>query len=141
MILQLEKTDPQVSHRTPRASVSLAFFSLAAADLVMRLAGFRRLHQTVKHWPVSKRVATDPETIAVVRAAIDQAATYYLKHALCLQRSAVMTCLLRAKGLPAVMVIGCHKMPFRGHAWVEVDGQVVNDSPKVQTFYRVLERC
>jgi hypothetical protein len=122
------------------SSASLAFLGLAAADIIMKVAGFHRLHQTVRRWPVSKMKNNDSETISAVCTAVDRAGTYYLKHALCLQRSAVTTCLLRMKGVSAEMVIGCRKIPFRGHAWVEVDGDVVNDNPKVQTFYRVLDR-
>lgn len=122
------------------SSASLAFLGLAAADIIMKVAGFHRLHQTVRGWPVSKMKNNDSETISAVCTAVDRAGTYYLKQALCLQRSAVTTCLLRMKGVSAEMVIGCRKIPFRGHAWVEVDGDVVNDNPKVQTFYRVLDR-
>jgi hypothetical protein len=36
------------------------------------------------------------------------------------------------------MVIGVRPMPFLAHAWVEADGAVVNDWPKVKTFYHFL---
>jgi hypothetical protein len=141
MVSQLDEANPRVLLRSPQASASLAFLGLAIADIIMKLAGFQRLHKTVKRWPVSKKANNDPKIITATCAAVDRAATRYLKHALCLQRSAITTCLLRMRGVPAQMVIGCRKIPFRGHAWVEVDGQVVNDNPKVQTFYRVLDRC
>jgi hypothetical protein len=108
----------------------------------MKLAGFRKLHQIVRRWPVSiRKLTNDQETIARVCATVERATTYYVKHTWCLQRSAVTTCCLRAKGVPAQMVIGCRKMPFHGHAWVEVNGEVVNDNQMVQTFYRPLYRC
>ncbi|HZE70022.1 MAG TPA: lasso peptide biosynthesis B2 protein [Pyrinomonadaceae bacterium] len=141
MASQLETASTPILRGRPHVSVSFAFLGLAAADIIMKLAGFRQLHQTVRRWPTSTKANNDQETIADVCAAVDRAGRYYLKHALCLQRSAVITCLLRRKGIPALMVIGCRKIPFRGHAWVEVDGLVVNDNPKVQTHYRVLERC
>jgi hypothetical protein len=122
-------------------AVILGFLALAMADLIMRFGGFRRLHQTVRSWPVSQKKGDMDAVIQAVCTSVDRAATYYPNHALCLQRSAVITCLLRRKGVPAEMVIGCRKIPFRGHAWVEVSGQVVNDTPKVKMHYRVLERC
>ncbi len=139
MLFQLKEPTTILS-RAPRASACLAFLGLFTADLIMKLWGFRRLHQTVKRWPVSK-MNNDQETITRVCAAVECATTYYLKHTWCLQRSAVLTCLLRAKGVPAQMVIGFRKMPFHGHAWVEVNGRVVNDNQKVLTFYRTLHRC
>jgi hypothetical protein len=39
------------------------------------------------------------------------------------------------------MVIGAQQLPFKAHAWVEVDGHVVNDKPYVPEMYAVLERC
>jgi hypothetical protein len=95
----------------------------------------------VERWPVHERGTNKPQAIASVCAAVDRAGTYYPKQALCLQRSAVVTCLLRMKGVDAQMVIGCRKAPFRGHAWVEVDGIPVNDDLEMQNLYKVVTRC
>ena len=43
--------------------------------------------------------------------------------------------------VPAQMVIGSQQMPFRSHAWVEVEGRVVNDKPYMREMYAVLDRC
>ena len=57
----------------------------------------------------------------------------------CLLRSAAFTCYLRALGLPAVVVIGRACFQFSEsaafHAWVELDGQVVNDREALLTGY------
>ena len=39
------------------------------------------------------------------------------------------------------MVIGAKQMPFKAHAWVEVDGRVVNDKRYMPELYGVLDRC
>jgi len=39
------------------------------------------------------------------------------------------------------MAIGAQMLPFRSHAWCEVDGTVANDKPYVRDIYEVLERC
>jgi hypothetical protein len=49
--------------------------------------------------------------------------------------------MLRSRGVHAEMVIGAQRLPLKAHAWVEVDGRVVNDKPEVQTDYLVMERC
>jgi hypothetical protein len=118
------------------------FIALVWVDLSLKLGGFRTLHGVVKRWPVSKIKRALPELEQGVCKAVDQAATYYPRHVLCLQRSAAITCLLRSCGMPAQMVIGVRRIPFKGHAWVEVNGAVVNDNQKVQTICsNVLERC
>jgi len=60
---------------------------------------------------------------------------------LCLQRSAAAVCLLKSYGVRALMVIGAQQMPFKTHAWVEVDGHIVNDNPYISEIYAVLDRC
>jgi Transglutaminase-like superfamily len=37
-------------------------------------------------------------------------------------------------------VIAAQHAPFKAHAWVEVEGKVVNDSQEVQALYAVLDR-
>jgi hypothetical protein len=49
--------------------------------------------------------------------------------------------LLRHHNLPAQLVIGAQTLPFKSHAWVELEGQVVNDKPYIRQLYRELERC
>jgi len=60
---------------------------------------------------------------------------------LCLQRSAALTILLRRNGRAAEMIIGAQLLPFLSHAWVEVEGLVVNDKPYVTEIFQVLDRC
>jgi hypothetical protein len=43
--------------------------------------------------------------------------------------------------VPAELVIGAQHMPFRAHAWVEVQGRVVNDKSYTNEMYAVLDRC
>lgn len=38
------------------------------------------------------------------------------------------------------MVIGCRPLPFESHAWVELDGRVVNDRQAYRTAFVVLDR-
>jgi hypothetical protein len=80
------------------------------------------------------------KTPAEICAAIDMACIWYWKEVRCLQRAAVTTRLLRYHGVAAEMIIGTQQMPFRAHAWVEVEGCVVNDKPYVTEMYDVLDR-
>lgn len=73
--------------------------------------------------------------------AMDLACVFYIKPVLCLQRCAATTLLLRRYGYRAEMVIGAHLVPFKAHAWVEIEGVVVNDKPYILDTYEVLERC
>jgi hypothetical protein len=69
------------------------------------------------------------------------ACIWYWKEVLCLQRSAATACLLRRFGVHSELVIAVQQMPFKAHAWVEVDGRIVNDKPYMREMYAVLDRC
>jgi len=117
-----------------------AFLGLLAFDLLLKFAGFNSLIKRVERWPTAKPRRADLETCRRVRAAVDRAQMYYPKKAMCLQHSAVMTCLLRRRGIPAQMVLAAQEFPIRVHAWAEVDGYVVNDRQNVKTKHREMRR-
>lgn len=117
-----------------------AFVGLMGFDVLLLGRNFARLHRIVRGWKVADRTAS-PDVIERVCDAINRACVWYPKQALCLQRSAVMTCLLRSYGVPAQMVLGAQRIPFKAHAWVEVSGQAINERTNVQALYGVWERC
>jgi transglutaminase-like putative cysteine protease len=124
-----------------RVVAAVAWGGLLAVDLFLRVAGFERFYKALRDCPTLGRPPKDPDAVLRICAAVDRAATYYFKHAWCLQRSAAAVCLLRLRGVAAELVIGVRKMPFAAHAWVEVDGQVLNNSPIVKESYVELDRC
>ena len=117
-----------------------AFFGLLSFDLLLRFRGFEALIQKVETWPTGEPHTTDPDICRRVCAAVNRAQVYYPKKAMCLQHSAVVTCLLRRNGVPAEMVLAAQEFPPKAHAWVEVAGAVVNDFKQVKTRYRELKR-
>jgi hypothetical protein len=117
-----------------------AFWALLAFDLLLKLAGFQYLIAKVESWPTAEPRTTELEICRRVRSMVDRAQMYYPKKAMCLQHSAVVTCLLRRRGVPAEMVLGAQEFPPKAHAWAEVFNQVVSDSPTVKTKYRELRR-
>jgi len=72
--------------------------------------------------------------------AINLACVFYFKHVACLQRCSALVLLLRDLGIPAMLVLGAQRLPFKAHAWVEVNGSVVNDSRSSIELYGVLDR-
>ena len=123
-----------------RALFLRAYFMLMQFDSDVSGNSFAALHEKVRKCAIAERVPT-PFTVGQVCSAVDRACVWYRKEVLCLQRSAATTCLLRRHGVPAQLVIGAQQIPFKAHAWVEVDGRVVNDKPYMREMYQVLERC
>ncbi len=117
-----------------------AYWKLMSFEKFFFRGNFELLHRAVRHYPVSNRTA-DAAATETICAAVDMACIWYWKEALCLQRSAATACLLKDYGIPAQLVIGAQQMPFKAHAWVELNGQVVNDKPYMGEIYAVLDRC
>lgn len=117
-----------------------AFGKLVLFDLYLARGNFHALYEKVKRSPRTKPEPS-PETVERVCAAVDMACIWYWKKVLCLQRSAATACLLKRCGAKAEMVIGTQQVPFKAHAWVEVNGQVVNDKSYTPEMYQVLDRC
>ncbi|MBM3815136.1 MAG: lasso peptide biosynthesis B2 protein [Acidimicrobiia bacterium] len=115
-----------------------AWRDLAIYDLTITSLGFRGIHRRL----MKKRSATcrQPLSTAVVCEAVNLATCLYLKQVHCLQRSVVSVLLLRKCGIPASLVIAYRPSPFFAHSWVEVDGQIVNDSPAFAEQLIVLYR-
>src|SRR6267154_747846 len=103
-----------------------ALFALFFYDILNTLGPFKTLHSTVKGWKVAEKPSA-PETIGRVCSAINYACVWYPKRALCLQRSFATVYLLRRHGVSGQMVLGAQKLPFKAHAWVEVNGLAVNE--------------
>jgi hypothetical protein len=117
-----------------------ALFTLCAYDILTTFCRFEATYSMVKSWTVAS-VPSGQDTINRVCTAVNYACIWYPKQALCLQRSFVTTYLLRKHGVPAHMVLGAQKLPFRAHAWVEVDGHAINERSDVQKTYAVWDRC
>jgi hypothetical protein len=117
-----------------------AFLLLLAFDVLGYGRSFSRMHKLVEAWKASPHVPT-PETVELVCQAVNRARVWYPKRVLCLQASAVTTCLLRSYGVPSTMVIGSQVLPFKAHAWTEVNGRAVNERSDVQTLYLIWDRC
>jgi hypothetical protein len=117
-----------------------AYSNLVRFDFYLARKDFANLYARVRDYPTCARVLK-PDVIERVCSAVDLACIWYWKEVLCLQRSAATACLLRKHGVSAELVIGAQQMPFKAHAWVEVQGRVVNDKPYTPEMYLVMDRC
>jgi hypothetical protein len=123
-----------------RFLVLRAYWMLIYFDFHLARGKFAALYRKVRDYPLSPSTEV-AYPIEKVCAAIDMALIWYWKEVLCLQRSAATACLLKQHGVRAQMIIGTQQMPFRAHAWVEVEGRVINDNPDVREIYGVLDKC
>ena len=116
-----------------------AYVHLIVFDLYLARGNFEALYKRVRLYPRNRRTSSE-DNVKRICDAVDMACIWYWKRALCLQQSAATACLLKQHGVQAQMVVGAQQIPFKAHAWVEVDGRVVNDTPYMLEMYAVLDR-
>ena len=122
-----------------RLRVVAAVFLLLLFDLLLKFRSFGSLYALIENWPI--RYGSDgAETLQQILDDLTTGQAIYPKQAMCLQRSAVATCILRGSGIRAQMIIGCQRHPFIVHAWTEVDEMVVNDRQSVKQNHSVIDR-
>jgi hypothetical protein len=107
--------------------VAAALWELLRYDALLTLGGFERARRILV--PPARRGRQQDSDCRRVVVAMDTASALYWKPVMCLQNAMVTAKLLRRSGFNAEVVIGCRPEPFFSHAWVELDGRVVNDSP------------
>ncbi|HKP04425.1 MAG TPA: lasso peptide biosynthesis B2 protein [Chthoniobacterales bacterium] len=120
---------------------SAAWLGFLVVNLILWMGGFPRLHQALSWLSATRRIGEPSQKkISTICGAVNRAAALYLRKSWCLQRAAVTFSLLRLAGMPAEFVIGCRRLPFYCHAWIEVHRFVVNDNARVKGLYPELDR-
>lgn len=104
-----------------------ALWELLRHDILLATGGFALVRSALPR-PAAGKAPAEEDT-RLVCDAVNWAAALYWKPVLCLQGAMVTARMLRRRGFAAEVVIGCRPEPFFSHAWVEMDGRVVNDSP------------
>jgi Transglutaminase-like superfamily len=124
-------------------SRSLLYFRLIKEllryDAIEAMLGFRGVHRGAQV-RASRRRSNGSELETAVCEAVRRIVPFYWKRVQCLQSAVVTARVLRTYGTQADVVIGYRLAPFLAHAWVEVGGRIVNDSPTFQRRLQVLER-
>lgn len=129
------------------ASLSTPLPGMAKA---LRASAWQRLSQSLlplRQTHTVYRQALSPATcvrLARRELVLCRLLAHLLPPSLCLEQSLACCCYLRTLGLPTHVVIGQSRFGkverFAFHAWVELEGRVINDLEELQTGYQVLQR-
>jgi hypothetical protein len=130
----------------PREDRNLILFSaliLPVTEIGLRLFGFRRWKGLIEKifLPASSSQCMledlRRETARRVVRSLCSAELHGPTTPNCLERSMTLWWLLRRAGVEGQLQIGCRKngAKFEAHAWVELDGEALNDGPEVHQHY------
>jgi hypothetical protein len=122
-----------------------AFVLFILIDIGFGIAGFDVVYERIVRRGRS-RTAELPRTSEAARvrdtlAAVMHATRWYYRTRLdCLPKALTLFSLLRNQGIPAELCLGVKRFPFAGHAWVEVNGAVIDTKPEQVRPYTVITR-
>ena len=129
--------------RQDRALISQAALILPLTEIGLRVFGFRRWKRIIENFvPGRQRCQSVPDGQIRERAvrtarAVRSAELHGLSRPNCLERSMALWWMLRREGVDVDLEIGARNQGgrFEAHAWIELDGQVLNDDVEVRTHY------
>ena len=132
----------KLQHREQKILLA-AVIELPLMAFVLKLMGFRRVQNILLRFGARKprnRIGGAPASTVeaqniekLVSAAVNEG----IYRANCLERSLTLWWLLRREGISSQLKIGVRKAKdkLEAHAWIEVNGSVLNDDPAVQANY------
>jgi transglutaminase superfamily protein len=111
---------------------------LGITDVALRTIGLQRIMRMVPS--VAATLSAPYGHVGLYAWILDFVGSHYPVPAHCLHKSLVLHFWLRKEGIPSELRIGVRKedRQLKAHAWVEIDGQVVNDSPDAVSAFRPL---
>jgi len=125
-----------------------ALVLLPLVALALRMRGLRWVQSTLGRWESAPFIWTDSDDAAMAARRIAwcvyAAAAYGPWPANCLQRSVVAWWFLQRRSIAGELRIGVRRgsdglLDF--HAWVEHDGEVINDHPDVRQWYATFDQA
>ena len=120
-----------------------ALILLRITSLLLRFFLFQDVYRFMKvRMPLRNPTAPDflqNETYKTVKM-VESAARRRVSNATCLRRSLVLWYLLRRQGIDSDLRLGVFRSEgeFAAHAWVEIDGTVINDDVNFVQKYTVM---
>lgn len=123
---------------TAAPGVLRCMIMLMLSDAALRALGYARTMRVVRRVAGDRSTGAGREVIERTLHNIVIATAFYPGRSKCLEQSVAGLVLLRRRGVPVEMRLGVQPYPFSAHAWLELDGAPVTESPEVVANYALL---
>lgn len=113
-------------------------FLLMFCDAALRAFGFSRTLRFVRFLAGRRAGAVSDQLIEQTLHNIVVATALYPGRSKCLEQTVTAYVLLRRRGAPVQIRLGVQPYPFHAHAWVEMNGVPVTESPETVSRFALL---
>ena len=121
-----------------------AFLTFLLLDALLASRPFDRVYERAVASPRPRRRRESPGSAESAEEIVDTVVRanrfYFRRRKDCLPRALTLCRLLRRRGIAADFCLGVKKFPFGAHAWVECDGELVDDRVERVGAYHLLTR-
>jgi hypothetical protein len=125
-----------------RLSISLVWILLQWISVALFFIGYRRTMRLMRFFSSARSSELRLGRLRKLRRRVERASCLWpVEEGDCLRRSMALWWLLQREGISSTIVTGVRKADgsYSFHAWVEISGAVVNDSPSAVSAYKRLE--
>jgi hypothetical protein len=110
-------------------------------DATKRFRAFKAMRPVLQRREMRQASLAHRRSRETLCLAINLACVFYFREMSPLERCAAATLVMRRHGWQAELVVGAQILPYDTYAWVESEGDIVNDQPNLLEVYQVLDRC
>lgn len=111
---------------------------LMTCDVALRVFGYARTLRIARRFAGSRTQPLDDAATKQTLHNILVATAFYPGRSKCLEQAVAGFVLLRRRGVGVQIRLGVQPYPFYAHAWLELDGLPVTESPEVVATFALL---
>ena len=108
-----------------------AYIRFIVLFFVLKFRGIRHYAKYFDTPSFSSISDSDKEILEEIKRAVDLAVRFMVFNSDCVYQSLAFVMMLRRRAIPAVVCMGVSSFPFRAHAWVEVNNEVVSGDDSI----------
>ena len=108
-----------------------AYIRFIVLFFVLKFRGIRYYAKYFDTPSFSSIADSDTEILKGIKRAVDLAVRFMVFNSDCVYQSLALAMMLRRRAIPAVVCMGVSSFPFRAHAWVEVNNEVVSGDESI----------
>jgi hypothetical protein len=114
------------------------FLLLLSCDVALRVLGFARTLRVARGLAAREAGAIDDALVRQTLHNIVVATALYPGRSKCLEQAIASFVLLRRRRVPVHLRLGVQPYPFNAHAWLELNGAPLTESPEVVAQFALM---
>lgn len=131
-------TDGDLDKKISVLLVLKAYYSLTIVYFILKVFGFNGLIKSIKSMKKKNSIIKNSDAFKTLVTALNRACFFFPVRTKCLEWSAALTMMALKNNWECKIEIGVQNLPFKAHAWVKANGEVIADTPDLPKTLSVI---